>query len=68
MTWTSQDKMRSVISQLWKLLNEGGDRVTIDALEDVVAGSIDEAVAEDSFYTLPTNEILTIIKGVENIK
>ena len=67
---TSQDKMRSVISKLWTLLNEGGDRVTIDEFKDVVVESIDEAVAEDSFYTLPTNEILTIIQksGIENVE
>ena len=62
--------MQSVISKLTKLINEGGDRVAIDALEDIVVESIDETVAEDSFYTLPTNEILTILQksSIESIE
>ena len=54
--------MQIVISKLTKLLNKGGDRDIIDELEDVVVESMDETVAEDSFYSLPTKEILTIIQ------
>ena len=65
-----KSKMQRVISKLTKLINEGGDRVEIDALEDIVVESIDETVAEDSFYTLPTNEILTILQksSIESIE
>jgi ankyrin repeat protein len=59
-----------VISKLTKHLNEGGSREEIDALEDAVVESIDEAVAEDSFYSLPTNEILKILQksSIESVE
>ena len=53
--------MKSVISKLKKLFNKDGSRDKIDLLEDAIAESIDEAVAEEGFYSLPTNEILTIL-------
>ena len=53
--------MSRVISKLAKLLNEGGSREKIGVLEDVLVESIEEASEEEGFYSLPMNEILTIL-------
>ena len=62
--------MKKVVSKLTKLLNEGENREKIDALEDVLVESIDETIAEENFYSLPTNEILTILQksDIESIE
>ena len=62
--------MRTLIAKLSKLLNEGGNRHEIDDCEYDLVASIEEAVAEDSFFSLPTNEILKIIQksGTENVE
>ena len=54
--------MHEVISRLIKLLSEGGDRAEIERVENIIVESIDEAVSEDVFYSLPMNEILTILQ------
>ena len=54
--------MESLIQELAKLLSEDGHRDTIDNIEDIMIESIDEIVKNDVFYTLPTNEILTILR------
>jgi ankyrin repeat protein len=59
-----------VISKLTRFLNEGGIREKIEALEDVIVESMDEVVKEDGFYSLPTNEILTILQksSIESVE
>ena len=62
--------MKKVVSKLTKLLNEGENREKIDVFEDVLVESIDETIAEENFYSLPTNEILTILQksDIESIE
>ena len=50
-----------MISRLSTLLNEGGTKDKIETCEDIIAEEIIEYTKEDSFYELPTNEILKII-------
>ena len=54
--------MKKVVSKLTKLLNDGENREKIDVFENVLVESIDETIAEENFYSLPTNEILTILQ------
>ena len=51
----------SLISKLKTLIEEGGSKDIIEEYEDVVAEEIEKFVKEESFYELPTNEILKII-------
>ena len=51
----------SLISKLKTLVEEGGSKKKIEAYEDVVVEEIEKYVKEESFYELPTNEILKIV-------
>ena len=53
--------MKSVLKRLNRLLNEFGDESQIMFAESVLIDSIEETIKEESFYSLPTNEILKII-------
>ena len=51
-----------VISKLNILLTEGAADDRIEDLEDLIIGEIEKFVKEDSFYSLPTEEIVRIIE------
>ena len=55
------------ISTLRNLVETGGHEETVEEYEDIVVERIKEFVREESFYDLPTNEILKII-GACNIE
>ena len=50
-----------LISKLKTLIREGGSKDEIEKIKDAIAEEIEENVKEESFYELPTNEILKII-------
>ena len=51
----------STITELKTLIEKGKRTKKVEACEDVVAEEIEKYVKEDSFYELPTNEILKIV-------
>ena len=53
---------RSVISKLSTLINEGGSSIKIEGYEEVLVDAIEETVKEESFYKLPTDEVLKIVQ------
>ena len=53
---------KSIISKLSSLIDESGSIDKINTYEDVLIESIEEIISEESFYELPTNEILKIIE------
>ena len=55
----------NLISKLKTLIEESGNKDRIMALEDSIAGEIEEFVKEESFYEIPTNEILKIVEKSE---
>ena len=59
-----------MISKLSTLINEGGSSDRIEGYEEVLVDAIDETVKEESFYKLPTNEILKIVQksSIEDIE
>jgi hypothetical protein len=61
---------KCVISKLSELLGKGGRENAIEKFKDVLAEAIVETVSEDSFYSLPKKEILTILKKskIENVE
>ena len=54
-----------LISKLKTLIREGGSKDEIEKIKDAIAEEIEENVKEESFYELPTNEILEIIGKCE---
>ena len=62
--------MRSQITKIALLLDEGGNEAKVESIEKFIAESIDEAVEEELFFTLPTNEIIKIIQksDVSNVE
>ena len=54
--------MKSTISKLSLMLNEGGDKSKIEFAEEVLVDSIEETIKEDDFYSLPMNEITKIVE------
>ena len=59
-----------LIFQLKSLIEEGGSKDKIGTLEDYIAEDIGNYVKEESFYELPTSEILKIIgkSKTENVQ
>ena len=55
----------NLISKLSILINEGANKEIVEPLEEILIESISEAIKEDSFYNLPTNEILSIIRKTQ---
>ena len=53
--------MRSFITKLISFLNKG-DEIKAEAIREGIAESIDEAVEEEIFFSLPTSEIIKIIQ------
>ena len=53
---------RTVISKLSTLINEGGSSIKIEGYEEVLVDAIEETVKEESFYKLPTDEVLKIVQ------
>ena len=56
----------NVIPKLKALIEKGGPKKKIEAYEDVIVEEIEEFIGEESFFELPTNEILKIIGKSEN--
>ena len=56
----------SLISQLKTLIEGGGSDDKIKELENAAAEENEKIIKEDSFYELPTNEILKIVEKSEN--
>ena len=54
--------MSRVISKLSKLLYEGETGEKIESYEDLIIEEIEKHVKDDSFYSLPTEEIVRIIE------
>ena len=55
----------NLISQLKTLVEEGGSKERIETLEYLAVDSIESFVKEESFFELPTNEVLRIIAKSE---
>ena len=60
----------SLISKLKAHIEKGGNKKKTDAYEEAVVEGIEKFAKEESFYELPTNEILKIIgkSEIEDIK
>ena len=54
-----------LISKLRNLIEEGGSKKKVAAYEDVIVEEIEKYVKEESFYELPTKEILKIVEKSE---
>ena len=54
--------MKSIITKLTLSLNKGGDEAKVEVIEDNIIESIEEAIEEELFFSLPTNEIIKIIQ------
>ena len=52
----------NLISLLKTLIEEGGNKDKIEAYEDAIVEEIEKYVKEESFYELPTDEILKILR------
>ena len=61
--------IKNVISRLSTVIKEGKSK-KIERYEEVLIDSFDEAMKEESFYELPTNEILKLIErnNIESIE
>ena len=57
--------MKSLVLKLSRALDEGAGNEAIEFGEDVLIDSIEDVIKEDSFYSLPTNEIVKIVKKSE---
>ena len=57
--------MRGLIAKLSLCLNEGDNEAKVEAIEKDIAESIEEAIKEELFFSLPTNEIVKIIQKSE---
>lgn len=53
---------KKLIIRLSRIINEGGGSETINTLEDILSDEIRETIKEESFYCLPINNIVSIIK------
>ena len=53
--------MEKVITKLSDLLVKNTNHKKIEACEEIIIESIEEAVKDDCFYELPTNEIIKLI-------
>ena len=62
--------MKKLISSLSSLITENGNEECIELIENFLIDSFDKIAKEESFYKLPTNEILKIIEKskIEDIK
>ena len=49
------------LTKLALLLNEGADEEKIELIEGCIIESIEEAIEEELFFSLPMNEIIKII-------
>ena len=58
--------MRTVLGKLGVLVSEGGEESKIDILEETIIEDIADAIEEESFYSLPIEEIIKIIKKSES--
>ena len=54
--------MKTMISKLYAMLSESGNKEEIEFGEDVLIESIEETIKEDNFYSLPLFEIIKIIQ------
>jgi hypothetical protein len=54
--------MENPIADLTLLLNEIGSEENVTAIEEEIAKSIEEAIKNKLFFSLPTNEIIKIIQ------
>ena len=54
--------MKTVLGKLNILINENGEKSKIDILEETIVDEIGDSLREKSFYSLPINEILEIVK------
>jgi pyrrolidone-carboxylate peptidase len=53
--------MEKTIKELVRIL-EKGDKIKTETIEENIAESIEEAIKEELFFSLPTNEIIKIIQ------
>lgn len=53
---------KAVIAKLDALLNEHGEKSKIDVLEETIADEIEDTIEDESFYSLPIEEIIKIVK------
>jgi ankyrin repeat protein len=58
---TQYKNMKSLITKLSYFLNKG-DKIKVEAAIEEIAESIEAAVKEELFFSLPTNEIVKIIQ------
>ena len=54
--------MKSVLEKLTLDLNECGNEAKVESVEVSIAESIEDAIEEELFFSLPTNEIVKIIQ------
>ena len=65
--------MKNVVKKLKCLLNESESYDKIESVEDILVESMNEAVQDDSFFSLPTDIVIKLIKrskldGVEALR